>query len=286
MTILTHYWARERCNDYYIARSEDRTVTDCPRGPWVLQRAYHRNPYKGAQRCDDCIRASRKDSKRVQLARQKTNMALGERREYSGALNVGELVIPDDFQNTPQPLVGGQLDVDKSSWEDFAAANAHLSSHELEREWATRLAGSNVGVGTPSIRNASTVRQQINGEDPDSRMALAETNYRSPYQPVQHPPMQKIYKGKPTVGEDDSQNIYPYTKSTQHEANHIKLAAGTPQGSFREIRPSNYLTSNQKPDTKVQGQASEGTHRTAQHQLNLPLRASSSQSTRSRPWLL
>ena len=284
MTILTHYWARERCNDYYIARSQDRTVTDCPLGPWVLQRAYHRNPYKGAQRCDECIKASRKDAKRVQQVRQKNNMAHGERREYSGALNVGELVIPDDFQNTPQPLFRGQPDVDKSSWENFALANAHLSSHELEREWANRFAQSNVGVGFQSMTNASTVRQQINGEDSYPRMALVETNYRRLYQPVQHHPQNNIYKGKPTVGEDNSQYISPYTKSTQHEPKHMKLAAATPQSSFQEIRHSNYLTSNQKPDTTVQGQASEGTHRTAQHQRNLPLRASSSQSTRARPW--
>ena len=284
MTILTHHWARERCNDYYIARSEDRTITDCPRGPWVLQRAYHRNPYKGVQRCDECIRAGRKDSKRVQLARQRTNLALGERREYSGALNVGELVVPDDFQNTPQPRARGQLDVIESSAEEFAPANEYLPSHELEREWANRFAESNVGVGSQSTANASTVRKQTNREDCDPRMVLAETNFGSPYQPVHHHSMNNTYKGMPTVGWEEPRYISPYTKSTLNDSHLITPSAAASQGSFQEIPHGNGFTANQRPGTTVQGQASEEPHREAQHQLHLPLRASSSRSTRARPW--
>ena len=224
-------------------------------------------------------------------------MAHGERREYSGALYVGELVIPDGFQDTSQPLVRGQLDVAKSTWEDFALANKHLPSHELEREWANRFAGSSVGVGIPSMGNTSTVRQQINGEDPGSRMALAETNYRSPYPPVQHPTIQNIYRGKSTLGENNTRNMDPYTESNLNRPHSIPLAAGTPQGSFQETSRNNTFTPNKRNGTTVQGQASEETHRGAQHQLHLPLRASakthkpnlpvrgsSSQSTRSRPW--
>ncbi|KAM0794327.1 hypothetical protein BDR22DRAFT_711041 [Usnea florida] len=284
LTVLTHHWARERCNDYYIARSEDRTVTDCPLGPWILRRAYHRNPYKGAQRCDDCIRAGRKDSKRVQLARQKTNVAHGDRREYAGALYVGELVIPEGFQHTPRPLVRSQLDVTKSDREDLGLANKHLPSHELERERAAKLAPSDVGVYTQSMGNTSIVRQQVNGGDRDRRMAPAETIYRSPYQPVQHHPIQYIYEGKSAVGEDDPRNMDPYTKLYRNPPCYSPLAAGTPQGSFQENSYSNNYTTNQNPGTTVQGQAAEETHRGAQQQLNLPLRASSSRSTRVRPW--
>ena len=284
LTLLSHSDDRERSNHYFIARSEDQRITDCPRGPWVLQRAYHRNPYRGVQRCDDCIRAGRKDSKRVQSARQRTNMALGERREYTGALNVGELVVPDGFLNTPQPLVRGQLDGIKSSVEDFALANEHLPSHGLKREWATRFAASNVGVCTQSIGNASSVRQQMNGEYPEPRMALTETNYQSPYQPVQHHPMYNTYKGKPTPGEEGSQDMDPYTKSALNKPNPVTLAAGTPQGLFQENPHSNDFTPNQTIGTTVLGQASEERYRGAQHQLNLPLRASSSRSTRARPW--
>ena len=211
-------------------------------------------------------------------------MALGERREYTGALNVGELVVPDGFQNTPQPLVRGQLDGIKSSVEDFALANEHLPSHGLERQWATRFAASNAGVCTQSMGTASSVRQQMNGEYPKPRMALAETNYRSPYQPVQHHPMYNTYKGKPTVGEEGSRDMDPYTKSALNEPNPVTLAAGTPQGSFQEIPHGNYFTSNPKTGTTVSGQASEERRRGAQHQLNLPFRASSPQSTRKRPW--
>ena len=134
-------------------------------------------------------------------------MALGERREYTGALNVGELVVPDGFQYTPQPLVRGQLDGIKPSWEDFASANEHLPAHGLKREWATRFAASNVGVCTQSIGNASSVRQQMNEEYPEPRMALTDTNYQSPYQPVQHRPMYNTYKGKLTLGEEGSRGM-------------------------------------------------------------------------------
>ena len=278
LTVLTHHWARERCNDYYIARSEDRTITDCPRGPWVLRRAYHRNPYKGVQRCDDCIRAGRKDSKRVQLARQKTNVAHGDRREYSGALYVGELVIPEGFHNPPQALVPGQLDMINSSAEDFAPPNEHLPSHELERERAAKLAPSDVGVYTQSTGNTSIVRQQANVEDLDQRMAPAETLYRSPYPPVQHHPMHNTYKGKPTVGYEETKNIYSGSESAPNNPNFITLAADTPQGSLQQTPYRNDFTPN------VQGQASEEPHPGAQQQLNLPLRASSSRTTRVRPW--
>ena len=284
LTILTHHWARERCNDYYIARSENYRVTDCPRGPWELRRAFHRNPYKGAQRCNDCIKASRKDSKRVQQERQRTNMVHGERREYSGALNVGELVIPEGFQNTAQPLVRGQLDVDKSSRQDFALGNEHLPSHGLEHEWAKRFAASNVGVCTQSMATTSDVTQQMNGESYNQGTALADTTSRTSYQPVQHPSTHNTYKGKPTIGWEEPQDIYPYTRSTLNEPNPINLGTGIPQGSFQEIPYGNNFASNHKPSATVQGQASEETHREAQHQLHLPLRGSSSRSTRARPW--
>ena len=299
LTILTHHWARERCNDFYIARSEDPTITECPRGPWVLQRASHRNPYKGVQRCDDCIKAGRKESKRVQQARQRTNINYGELREYSGALYVGELVIPDDFQNTSQPLVGGQPDVTKSDWEGFALANRHLPSHELEREPAAGFAPFNVGLGSQSMGNASSVRQHVKGESPSPRTALAETTYRSPYEPVQHPPMHNTYKGEPAVGWEEPKSIYPCTNPTPTNPNSRTLAAGTSQGSLQENIHSNNYTTNYIPNATVQEQASEATHRGAEHQLlHLPLRASiktqhqpsppshvsSSRPTRARPW--
>lgn len=143
---LGHRWARERCNDYFIARSRNGNVTDCPNGPWELQRAFHRHPYRGAQRCDDCKKACRKDSKLLQSARQKANVALGERPEYTGALWLGELEVPDNFHDAAHLLEPGKVDALKSNWESFSLANEHLPSHELERKWAGRFTAVNVGV--------------------------------------------------------------------------------------------------------------------------------------------
>lgn len=43
---LTHIWARDRCNDFFISRSHNENITECPRGPFELRRAYHRHPYR------------------------------------------------------------------------------------------------------------------------------------------------------------------------------------------------------------------------------------------------
>ena len=204
-TILTHRWAQERCNDYYIARSRNGNTTDCPKGPWELRRAFHRHPYRGAQRCDECKRGGRKNAKRVQSARQKANVALGERPEYRGALHLGELEIPEHFHKNAQHLLEpGKVDAMKSNWESFNSANGHLPSHELEREWAKRFTalkdvGVNAGVWVQPLKpNASSFRQGMTSEEGHDRgnAAFAGGVPRSLHQHSQH-----LYK--PTTYEPD-----------------------------------------------------------------------------------
>lgn len=141
-TTLTHKWALSRCNEFYIARSNGTTTLACPKGPWEFRRAFHRHPYRGAQRCDACKKAGKNRSKLAQSIRQRANAAIGELPEYTGALFVGELEIPKEFyRNTSQrELQAGEVDAMKVDWEGFSLANGQLSSHDLEREWAKRLA--------------------------------------------------------------------------------------------------------------------------------------------------
>lgn len=191
ITILTHRWARERCNEYFIARSQNLNTTACPIGPWQLRRAYHRHPYRGPQMCDDCKRVGRKEKKLIQSARQKANMALGQQPEYSGTSSLGDLKIPESYHRSRQLLLEpGKLSVMKAKWEAFSAANRHLPSHEFEREWATRFAASNDiyfkgRVSPQPSKYTPTVGQRMN-EEVTSRASTTIMGevFRNPHQQI------------------------------------------------------------------------------------------------------
>lgn len=167
LTKLTHRWARQRCNEYFIARSQNENTTACPKGPWELRRAFHRHPYRGPQRCNECLRTDWKEKKLVQSARQKANVALGQRPEYTGSISLGESEVPKSSpRNTQQLLEPGKVDAMKANWKSFSAANGHLASDELEREWATSFAGFNgfdlePGAWSQPLGSSSTVGQRM-----------------------------------------------------------------------------------------------------------------------------
>ena len=197
VTRLNHRWARERCNDYFIVRSMNQSARDCPKGPaWELRRAFHRHPYRGSQRCGNCIKIARQSFKCVQMARQKANAVIGELPDYAGALYLGELEIPDNFHDNAQHLLDlpGKVDAMISNWESFNSENGHLPSYELEREWATRFTGFN---GLPPLELASIFeRQQIRGDDSDRSTVSAEEVCRSPHQQIfHHPESPNTYQG-------------------------------------------------------------------------------------------
>lgn len=191
ITILTHRWARERCNEYFIARSQNLNTTACPIGPWQLRRAYHRHPYRGPQMCDECKKAGRKEKKLIQSARQKANLALGQQPEYNGAMSLGELKIPESYHRNRQLLLEpGKINVMKAKWETFSAVNGHLSSHDFEREWATRFATSsdvyfNAGVSPQPSKYTPTVEQRMN-EEVSSRASTTIMGevFRNPHQQI------------------------------------------------------------------------------------------------------
>ena len=142
--LLTHRWAYERCNEYFVARSLDQNLIACPNGPWLLRRACHRHPYRGDQTCDECKKARRKNKKLMQSARQKANKEMGHRPDYNGAVYLGELAIPETIHRDWQlPLEPGRLAAMKAKWENFTMTHRHLPSHELEREWTKRFRASN-----------------------------------------------------------------------------------------------------------------------------------------------
>ena len=174
---LNHPWAYERCNAYFNARAQDESLTACPNGAWLLRRAHHRHPHRGPQRCDECKKASRADkkiSKRLmQSARSKVNKAQGRPFDYNGAIDLGELEIPETIRRTSRlPLASEKLDAMKAEWERFNVTHRHLPSHELEREWTKRFTASTKvglkpGVSPSDLQNASTVGQRIRPEQGD-----------------------------------------------------------------------------------------------------------------------
>lgn len=251
-------WARERCNDFFIERSKNGNLTDCPNGPLELRRAFHRHPYRGAQKCDACKKASRKDSKVVQLARQKANVALGERPEYVGALFLGELEIPDEFHEA-HLLRRGEVDAMRSSWESFSLANGHLPSHELEREWATRFSAFNVGLNAgvrteSSSKLAPTFGQRMSGEDDNRGMtAAADETSRSLRQQT-----------GTIVDEAASQDT--------HDQDFYKISSWTNSSTYTTAEESG---APQEPHREAHDNSNDSNSATG---------SSSSQSTRARPW--
>ena len=211
-TKLTHRWAYERCNEYFVARSQDENLIACPNGPWLLRRAYHRHPYRGAQRCDQCKNASRKDKKLMQSARQKANVALGHRPDYNGAIYLGVLEIPETIhRNSRLPLEPGRLDAMKAKWESFNVTHRHLPSHDLEREWTKRFTASKhvdlKAVMSPSIpKNPSIVGQRMS--------------------PKQGSQVSTAVEGE--VTRDPHQCIYRQFISSTHEANGRRLPQAAP----------------------------------------------------------
>ena len=186
---LTHSWAYERCNDYFNARSQDRELVACPNGPWLLRNAYHRHPYRGPQKCEQCKFDSRKDKKRSQSAREKANLALGHRADYNGAIDLGELKMRETIpENSQLPLEAEKLDAMNAKRESFNATHRHLTPHELEREWTKRFAAStNVGLasgGLPSMPEDAPIIRQWTGPKQGDQMstATARATTRKPRQ--------------------------------------------------------------------------------------------------------
>lgn len=140
LTKLTHDLALERCYEYCMARSQDQSIMECPKGPPVLRRAFHRHPVRGAQRCNDCVMVARRKNKLVQLAQQRANIALGKPPEYAGALDLGVLEIPEDFNHyaEQQILELGKMDAMNSKWWSVSLANGRMAPNQLEDERAKR----------------------------------------------------------------------------------------------------------------------------------------------------
>ena len=199
-TLLTHRWAYERCNEYFAARSEDRNLITCPNGPWLVCRAHHRHPYRGPQRCDQCKIACRKD-KKFKMARQKANLALGHRHDYNGAINLGELEIPETMdRNSQLPLEPGRLDAMKANWETFNVTHRHLPSHELEREWTKRFAASKdvdlKAEVSPSVSEKSIIFGQRTSPKRDEQVsrAIAAEALRNPHQCIRRRSISSIHE--------------------------------------------------------------------------------------------
>ncbi|CAF9935253.1 hypothetical protein IMSHALPRED_010159 [Imshaugia aleurites] len=319
-TKLTHRSAHERCNDYFIARSQNEHTTACPNGPWELRRAYHRHPYRGVQRCDDCIKAGRKGSKIAQLARQQANVALGQRPAYTGTVFLGELEIPDTFHNAQRRIEPGNLDARTSSLEGLSSANEHLPSHEVERRWATKVTAFDVNLDPgiePRPPMLATNPGQHMGEahhDPGTTALAAEHSQTRPQQaqyaapssmhkPIetsQSPRRQAQHDEDSTTKSANSMTVEEETsrKARQHLHSHTSSDAdrrdttAVKEAAFQNPHHETYrntsseTTKRNHPTLEQTKPHSQNPHREAPS-TSPPAPCSSpsqSRSTRTRPW--
>ena len=322
LTKLTHLWARERCNDYFIARSQNENTTACPKGPWELRRAFHRYPYRGSQRCNECIRTGWKEKKLVKSTRQKANEALGQQPEYTESISLGELEVPETFGNNTQRLLEpGKVDAMKAKWESFSAANGHLPSDELEHEWATGFAGFNgvdlmAGVWPQTSGLSSTVGQRMSEEvDNQFNATLAgelsqnphqqtyrhaasstherkETPYDSAHIFIQYDPNATIRRrnrtqGSSTVADSHVQCNIPETDTNRRNLTSAKETASHSYHHHHQlpynIRPG--TIDNRKHSTVIENKPSLHPDLGQIHcNPSSTMSPSSSQPTRTRPW--
>ena len=286
-TKLTHKWARERCNDFYIARSLNENITDCPKGPWELRRAFHRHPYRGAQRCDACKKAGKNKSKLAQSARKKANAAIGEMPEYTGALFLGELEIPDTFQqNAKRVLEPGKVDAMKLSWESFSLANGHLPSHELEREWAKRFTASSVvdlkaggSVAQPyKSKLAFTLgRPRMSEEDHHDRgksAALTGEVSQSPHQQIHHHGSESTAWKQNELSQGAHQHVQYNANSSTKRANSTTMEQEDSRSVHQHVQHKNSSSY-----TKTVKGASQNTHH--HHQIYPNVNSETNKSSRT-----
>ena len=315
LTKLTHHWAYERCNEYFIARSEDRTITICPKGPWELRRAYHRHPYRGPQRCDHCKHASRKDKKFQQSARARQNMARGHRSDYNGAIYLGELEIPETMHmRTQPPLEPGKMDAMKAKWENFNLAHRHLASYDLEREWTKRFTASKdvvlkATLSPQTSKLASLAGQRISQRDGEHvSTVLARNVSQNPLQ--QHIHRHSISNTNERNG-NLAQDAYPFVHcNPQSIITRQNSTQETSPITGKQIQPKQDIDLAADTNKRLSIQVNRAAHRTPDHQQqplhkicsgmtkNSPLtrdsdrmnvqaklkHSSSSQVKRTRPW--
>ena len=256
LTKLTHHWAYERCNDFFIARSRDEYLTDCPNGPWQERRAFHRHPYRGPQMCDSCRMAGRKEKKLLQSARQKANVALGHLPEYTGTIDLGELEIPETFQKDPQLQSElGEVNAMKDKWESFGAANTHLPSPGLDRQWASTFAtcndvGPKGGVWQQPSQIASTNGRWMSEEN-DNRVdtALAREFSRDTHLQIQHEPISNTLKRNGTLPQGACPFIQYIPNSTTKVPNSTIAERETSLITNQHIQHKHDISQDRETDT-------------------------------------
>ena len=257
LTGLTHQWAYERCNDFFIARSREDYLTECPNGPWQMRRAFHRHPYRGPQMCDSCRNVSRKEKKLLQSAREKANVALGHPPEYTGAIDLGELESPEIFQEDTQlPLEPGEVDSMKDKGE---------SSSTFERN------------ETPpqSARPFLQYSPESTTEVPNSTIAGRETSLIT-NQHIQR--KHDISQDRETETDTDKREVTPVEEAQSRAPNHQQqqLPSHTYSGMTN--------TNNRVANVEEQDFSRNPDRSKFSYPSRTTTRASPSQPTRTRPW--
>ena len=131
----------------------------------------------------------------MQSARQRANVALGQRPEYNGAMELGELEIPETFHGDVHGLCGmGRVENKMSNWESFSEANVRLPALRLEREWGHGFAAFNDagpdgwGCARQPSKLPSNFRKRMSGEGDDqvNTTLLGDTSQNQHQLPHHH----------------------------------------------------------------------------------------------------
>ena len=283
-TKLNHQWARQRCNEFYIARSLDENITDCPKGPWELRRAFHRHPYRGSQRCDACKKAGKNKSKLAQSARKKANAAIGELPEYTGALFLGELDL-------------SALDVGDRNAEGWTASP--YGSKVASTFGRERMGGENYNIVTTAAvgEDSRSPHQQIHQHYSTSTPCKQNERSRSAHQDVHYNENNNSHTDKQGITPDEQtaspnkrhhHQIYHSNSSDQRNMTKtVETATSLKENHHHRIRHDNSSETSKSTRTTLEGKeaASQATHHVTHHNSSLPTcSAPSSQPTRKRPW--
>lgn len=263
-TKLNHQWARQRCNEFYIARSQNENIIDCPKGPWELRRAEHRHPYRGAQRCDACKKAGKNKSKLAQSARKKANAAIGELPEYTGALFLGELEIPKDFDRVSAE--------DHTRLKTAAVGEITRSPHQQSHQHHST---STTCKQNETSRSPHEDVQYNNNKSNTDKQNLTPVEQTASPKKLHH---SQIYHSNSSETDADQRNI----KRT------VEAAASQKANHHHRIRHDDSPETNKSNRTTVEEgkqAASRTAHHVVHHNSSLPTRSAPlSQPTRKRPW--
>ena len=177
--------------------------------------------------------------------------------------------MPGTFNCAADPIKPGIVDVMKSNWESFSAANEHLPSHKLEREWASSFtaftAGLDAGVGPRPRKLVNPPGQWMSEEDHHrGNTALAAEVSRSAPQEARSNADSSTHKS--TTSSQSPRRQAQYNKdSTTKKANSMTVGREEFQSARQRVQGNTSSGVDNQDMTTGQGGASHNPHHQMYH---------------------